>query len=113
MSTATVAQQQDLRDRVAWWKGWPYWLILPTIAYLLVFLAWPTVQAFELAFRAHGHWTLSNVQGMVHDQQFGQAVKFTLLMVVVIVPLQLVLALAMALLAHARLRGRSPKMPYE
>lgn len=92
---------------MAWWKGWPYWLILPTIVYLVLFLAWPTVQAFGLAFRANGHWTLANVNGMLDDQQFGQALEFTLLLVAVIVPLQLVLALAMALLANAKLRGRS------
>jgi multiple sugar transport system permease protein len=108
MSTATVARERLLsRQRVQWWKGWPYWLALPTMAYILVFLAWPTVQAFGLAFRANGHWTLANVQGMLHDPQFSQAMIFTLLLVAVLVPLQFLLALAMALLADAKLRGRS------
>jgi ABC-type sugar transport system permease subunit len=29
----------------------PYWLILPTLAYLALFFAWPMYRAFELAFR--------------------------------------------------------------
>jgi multiple sugar transport system permease protein len=107
VSTASIANRRPLTRRIQWWKGWPYWLALPTVAYLLLFLAWPTVQAFGLAFRVNGHWTLANVQGMVHDPQFGSALLFTLLLIVVIVPLQLVLALAMALLANAKLRGRS------
>jgi multiple sugar transport system permease protein len=88
------------------WQGLPYWLILPTAAYLALFLAWPMVQSFGLAFRADGAWSLSNFDRMVHEPQFGQAMRFTLVLIVVIVPLQFALALGMALLVNARLRGR-------
>jgi multiple sugar transport system permease protein len=108
MSTAAAAAQQpSLAQRVQWWKGVPYWLTLPTVAYLLVFFAWPMVQSFSLAFRVDGSWSLANFHGMVHDAQFWPAIRFTLLLVVVIVPLQFVIALGMALLANAKLRGRS------
>jgi multiple sugar transport system permease protein len=77
------------------------------VGYLVLFFAWPMVQAFELAFRANGAWTFQNFSGMFSDAQFGQALRFTVLLVVVIVPLQFILALGMALLVNAKLRGNS------
>jgi multiple sugar transport system permease protein len=81
-------------------------LILPTVAYLGLFFAWPMVQAFQLAFREGGAWTIAPFRTMVNDANFGGAFKFTMLLVVVIVPLQFVLALAMALLVNSKLHGR-------
>ncbi len=102
---ATVAQPRVER-RVRRWEGLPYWLILPTVAYLVVFFAWPTVQAFGLAFREDGVWTFDAFRAMVDDLRFGEALRFTLLLIAVIVPVQFALAVAMALLVNARLRGR-------
>jgi multiple sugar transport system permease protein len=103
---ATVAQPVTLGRRLRRWEGLPYALILPTVAYLGLFFAWPMVQAFELAFRIDGDWTLSPFRSMFNDTNFNQALTFTLLLVVVIVPLQFVLALVMALIANAKIRGR-------
>src|SRR3990170_2051787 len=86
--------------------GLPYWLILPTVAYLAGFFAWPTVPAFGLAFRDGDAWTLEHFRTMANDAAFGDALRFTLLLVVVIVPLQFVVALGMALLVNAKLRAR-------
>ena len=102
----TVAHEVDLGRRVRRWEVLPYWLILPTVAYLGLFFAWPMVQAFQLAFRDGGVWTLEPFRTMVDDARFNDALKFTLLLVVVIVPLQFVLALAMALLINSKLHGR-------
>ena len=88
------------------WEGLPYWLILPTVAYLALFFAWPTVQAFQLAFRDGDAWTLEHFRTMANDAAFGDALRFTLLLVVVIVPLQFAVALGMALLVNAKLRAR-------
>src|SRR5918994_455645 len=87
---ATVAEQPTLARRLRRWEGLPYWLILPTLAYLALFFAWP-IEPFRT---------------MVDDVAFGKAFRFTLLLIVVIVPVQFVLALAMALLVNAKLRGR-------
>ena len=103
---ATVAQPVTLGRRLRRWEGLPYALILPAVAYLGLFFAWPMVQAFELAFRIEGDWTLSPFRSMFNDTNFNQALTFTLLLVVVIVPLQFVLALVMALIANAKIRGR-------
>jgi multiple sugar transport system permease protein len=103
---ATVAQPATLAQRLRRWEGLPYWLILPTLAYLALFFAWPMVKAFQLAFYDEGEWTLGPFREMVNDVAFGEAFRFTLLLIGVIVPVQFVLALGMALLVNARLRGR-------
>jgi multiple sugar transport system permease protein len=103
---ATVAQPVTIGRRLRRWEGLPYALILPTVAYLGLFFAWPMVQAFGLAFRVGGDWTLAPFRTMVDDTNFRPALTFTLLLVVVIVPLQFVLALVMALIANSKLHGR-------
>jgi multiple sugar transport system permease protein len=103
---ATVAQPATLGRRLRRWEGLPYALILPTVAYLGLFFAWPMVQAFELAFRVDGTWTVAPFRTMVNDVNFNQALGFTLLLVGVIVPIQFVLALVMALIVNAKVRGR-------
>jgi multiple sugar transport system permease protein len=104
---ATVAQPVTIGRRLRRWEGLPYALILPTLAYLGLFFAWPMVQAFELAFRIGDNWTFAPFRRMLDDTNFDEALRFTLLLVVVIVPIQFVLALVMALIANAKLRGRS------
>jgi multiple sugar transport system permease protein len=103
---ATIAQETALTRRRRRWEILPYWLILPTVAYLGLFFVWPMVQGFGLALRNEdGGWTLSALDTMVHDAAFGEALSFTFLLILVIVPVQFVLAFGMALLLNARLRG--------
>jgi multiple sugar transport system permease protein len=102
----TIAQEVSLGRRLRRWEVLPYWLVLPTVAYLGLFFAWPMVQAFQLAFRQGGSWTIEPFRTMANDAAFGDSLRFTLLLVVVIVPLQFVLALAMALLINSKLHGR-------
>lgn len=84
----------------------PYILLLPTTVYLMLFFAWPMVQAFTLAFRDdNGIWTLAFIQRMVNDVNFWKAVRTTFILIVTIIPLQFILALTMALLVNAKLRG--------
>jgi multiple sugar transport system permease protein len=103
---ATVAQPVTVGRRLRRWEGLPYALILPTVAYLGLFFAWPMVQAFKLAFRVEGVWTFEPFRRMLDDTNFDEALKFTLLLVVVIVPVQFVLALVMALIVNSKLHGR-------
>jgi len=102
----TVAERPTFAQRVRRWEGLPYWLVLPTLAFLALFFAWPMVQAFELAFREEGRWTLEHVRTMRDDLRFGEALGFTLLLIAVIIPVQFLLALGMALLLNAKLRLR-------
>jgi len=103
---ASVAQPAAQARRARRWEVLPYWLVLPTLAYLALFLAWPTVQSFALAFREEGVWTLDPFRTMIHDLRFGEAMRFTLLLIAVVIPVQFALAVAMALLVNARLRAR-------
>jgi multiple sugar transport system permease protein len=84
----------------------PFLLLLPSAVYLVVFFAWPMIQAFGLAFRTGGgQWTLTHFQRMIGDAAFWPAVRTTATLIVAIVPLQFILALTMALLVTAGLRG--------
>jgi len=64
------------------------------------------VQAFDLAFRQDGVWTLDAFSRMYHDLRFEEAFRFTLLLIVVIVPIQFAVAVGMALLVNSTLRLR-------
>src|SRR5918994_2037043 len=103
---ATVAHEATLAQRFRRWEGLPYWLILPTLAYLALFFAWPMGKSFQLAFQEEGEWTVGPFRQMLDDVAFRDALRFTVLLIVVIVPIQFVLALLMALLVNAKLRGR-------
>ena len=101
-----IAERPTLARRLRRWEGAPYWLVLPALAFLALFFAWPMVESFQLAFKEEGAWTLEHVRTMKNDLRFREAITFTLLLVGVIVPIQFVLALGMALLVNAKLRGR-------
>jgi multiple sugar transport system permease protein len=103
---AAVAERATLAKRMRRWEGLPYWLILPTLLYLAVFFAWPMARSFQLAFQVDGEWTFDAFRRMKDDVAFGEAFRFTLLLIVFIIPIQFVLALLMALLVNAKLRGR-------
>jgi multiple sugar transport system permease protein len=102
----TVAERPTVVGRVRRWESLPYGLVLPTLAYLALFFAWPMVHGFELAFREEGRWTLEHVRTMRNDLRFGEAFGFTMLLIAVIIPVQFLLALGMALLVNAKLRLR-------
>jgi multiple sugar transport system permease protein len=102
----TVAQPASVAKRARRWEGLPYWLVLPTLAYLALFFAWPMVEAFALAFRENGVWTLDAFRTMVDDLRFEEALRTTLILIAVIIPVQFALAVGMALLVNSQLRGR-------
>lgn len=104
---AAVATRPSIARRIRRWEGLPYWLILPTVAYLGLFFVWPMIKAFELSVRVDGVWTFAPFRTMYHDIRFDDAVRFTLIFIVIIIPVQFALALTMALIANSRIRGRS------
>jgi multiple sugar transport system permease protein len=84
----------------------PYALLAPTLVFLVVFFAWPMLQALVLAFQsADGGWSLAPVQRMTGDLRFGDALTITLVLAGVVIPLQAMLAMVMALLLMSGLRG--------
>jgi multiple sugar transport system permease protein len=104
---AAVATSPSIARRIRRWEGLPYWLILPTVAYLALFFVWPMIQAFELSIRVGGVWTLEPFRAMYHDIRFGTAMRFTAIFIAIIIPVQFVLALTMALVANSKIKGRT------
>ena len=103
---AAAAHTVTRAQRTRRWEGLPYWLILPTVAYLAFFFAYPMIEAFALAFREEGVWTLDAFRTMKDDLRFNEAFWTTMVLIAVIVPVQFALAVAMALLVNAKLRAR-------
>ncbi len=86
----------------------PYSLLTPTLLFVTLLIVIPIFQAFLLAFQsADGSFTLANFQKMASDTSFGDAIKFTFLLLIFIVPAQVVLALVMALLIHTPFKGHT------
>ena len=52
-------------------RALPYLLLLPSIAFMLVFFAWPLVEAILVAFGDEaGGWTLEHFRSMADDINF-------------------------------------------
>ena len=79
-------------------------LLLPTIAYLAVFIGYPLFKTFVMAMSGEEK-AFDTFSKMFHDQTFWNALKYTLLLTVVIVPIQLVLAIALALFINKKFKG--------
>jgi multiple sugar transport system permease protein len=84
----------------------PYALLAPSVAFLLVFFAWPLVQTASLAFRVNGVWSAGNFTRMADDLNFVAALRNTFALVLVVIPLQIGMALIMALMLQKLKRGR-------
>jgi len=82
----------------------PFLLLLPTLAYLVLFLGYPLVQTFILAFTSD-KGALGNFQQLISTGEFWKTLKNTLLITGVVVPLQLALALLLALFVNMRFKG--------
>lgn len=80
-------------------------LLAPSALFMVVFFAWPMVQAILLAVRGDDGFTLDYVQRMVGDRNFWPAVRNTGALIVAVIPLQFVLALTMALVVTSKIRG--------
>lgn len=84
----------------------PYLLLVPSALFLLIFFAWPMVQALILSVRTpDGVWTMQYLDRMVRDVNFTDAIRNTFLIIIIAVPLQFVFAIAMGLLIQAKLKG--------
>jgi len=80
-------------------------LLAPSALFLVIFFAWPMVQAILLAVRDEDGFTLDYLSRMVDDRNFGPALRNTAGIIVLVIPLQFILALIMALVVSAKLRG--------
>ena len=91
--------------------GWPYLLMLPTMALLVTFTLYPLVQGLFMAFFKRGvvvvpqvpstlpqYIGLENFVGLLDNADFQNSLLKTVIFVVIAVPLNIVVSLALALL---------------
>jgi len=82
----------------------PFFLILPTLVYLVVFIGYPIVGTFQLSFTSDKGW-LGNFKYVFSSKDFQNAFLNTLILGAVVIPIQFVLAILFALLVNKKWRG--------
>lgn len=95
----------------------PYLLLLPTVIFVALFTAWPTLRAFQQSFtlqrmniakyREPTFAGLQNYADLLADERFLLVLKNTALYVIGTVPISIVLGFLFALLVNRKLRGIS------
>ncbi|HRL12027.1 MAG TPA: sugar ABC transporter permease [Aggregatilineales bacterium] len=92
------------------WK-WVLFFLLPSLAGLCLFIVYPIVSSFWLAFN---EWNLlrppefvglANFEELLNDSAFWNAVRYTLTFISIYIPTVFVLGLALALFLNQKLRG--------
>lgn len=105
-SPGEVAAGAPLRLRKRKFDYTPYLLLVPATLFLAIFFIYPMIQSLIISLQdSQGGFTFDNINTMIKDVNFGDALRNTLLFIVVIVPLQVVLALIMALIINTGLKG--------
>ncbi|MCX7813532.1 MAG: sugar ABC transporter permease [Pseudothermotoga sp.] len=87
-------------------KGYliPIFLILPAIVYLLLFIGYPIIGTFQLAFSNPKGW-FENFRYIFFSKDFQNAFLNTLLLGMVVIPIQFVFAVGLALLVNKKRKG--------
>ncbi|KAF2957873.1 ABC transporter permease [Thermotoga sp. Ku-13t] len=82
----------------------PFFLILPALIYLVVFIGFPIVGTFQLSFSSPEGW-LGNFKYVFSSKDFQNALLNTLILAAIVIPIQLALAIALALLVNKKWAG--------
>ncbi len=82
----------------------PMLLILPAMAYLIVFIGYPIVGTFQLAFSGSKGW-LENFIYVFSSKDFQNAFFNTLILGATVIPIQFILAIIFALLINKKWKG--------
>lgn len=81
-------------------------LLLPSVVYLLVFIAYPMFQGVRLAFTSEsGAAGFSTIHQMFTDTAFVSSITNTLILLGLLLPVQFALAIVMALMVNSRVKG--------
>ncbi len=86
-------------------KAAPYILILPALAFILVFKIYPIVSVMVTSFIRRGQFSFRTYEILFCDRVFWNSVGTTLLMNAVMIPLQIVISLILALLINNNMKG--------
>jgi multiple sugar transport system permease protein len=101
---------------MTWQTGWNKWkwvlfFLAPSLIGLSIFVVLPLLTSFALAFQdwnllSPPEWIgLANFEEMFADQDFWNALRYTLSFIVLYIPAVFVLALGLAVLLNQKLRG--------
>lgn len=82
----------------------PMLLILPTVAYLIVFIGYPIIGIFQLAFDNPNGW-LENIKQVLLSRDFRNAFINTVVLGAIVIPIQFALAVVLALLVNKKWKG--------
>jgi putative chitobiose transport system permease protein len=89
----------------------PWVLVVPALAWLLVFNLWPSINTVILSFTdarpiGGGHYVgLQNFQNLLHDEQLRYALLNSVIYMLVCLPLLTIVPLALAVLVEKKLPG--------
>lgn len=82
----------------------PILLILPTLAYLVIFIGYPIVGTFQLAFSNPKGW-IENFRYVFSSKDFQNAFLNTIILGAIVIPIQFILAIMFALLINKKYKG--------
>jgi multiple sugar transport system permease protein len=100
-------QSTEAMKKKRFWTS-PYMLVLPALLFYLLFWAYPVFTAIREVFTSvDGGFSFENIQFMLADEKFYEALRNTLIFAVVSIILQFFLALALALLINRNFKGSS------
>ena len=83
----------------------PYFLLLPALAFILVFKIYPLIYCFIRGFQYKGNWSLRTFSTLFSDSVFWSSLWVTLKLNIIMTPLQLVLSFLVALLVNRKVKG--------
>ena len=82
----------------------PTLLILPALVYLVIFIGYPIVGTFQLAFSNPKGW-FENFREVFSSKDFQNAFLNTLILGIIVIPIQFILAMMFALLINKKWKG--------
>lgn len=88
-------------------RYYPYFLVLPTLIYYILFWAVPAISGIKLAFSGPEGFTTQYFHHVFSDPYFHQALVVTFIFLAISVTVEFVLALLVALLINTNFRGSS------
>ncbi|PPG43139.1 sugar ABC transporter permease [Pseudoclavibacter sp. RFBA6] len=114
MMTKTVPQTKPPRPRMNRTKWYPYALIAPAAALVLIFLVYPVGSVFYYSLQQYnptfpiynGFVGLGNFADIAADEKFWRSLGFTFQWVIVEVGLQFIFGMILALLINQAFKGR-------
>jgi len=100
---AALKQKRPAKKRLR--KCLPYLMLLPALAFILVFKIYPVISVSVGSFFRDGEFTFRTYEILFGDKTFWNSLWTTLKMNIVMIPLQVVVSLILALLVNNMVTG--------